>query len=55
MMHAYLCEIDLALTYSLRRNKLSRQCARKALDLAHEMRRPDLAWFATEVMSAVTR
>lgn len=55
MMHAYKCEIDLALTYSTRRNRLARECARRALHMAHEMRRPDLAWLATELMIALAR
>jgi hypothetical protein len=47
----YLCEMDLACTYALSQPDLAHDCCLTALDAALEMRRPDLAYFANELMS----
>lgn len=52
-MHAFTCEIDLALTYALRRPKLALECAFKALKAAIEIKRPDMAYRANEVIAAL--
>ena len=50
---AYRCEIDLALTYSLRRPRLAVECAVAAQSIAIRMHRPDLALNASEIVSAI--
>ena len=47
------CEIDLALTYALRRPKLALECAYRALMAAIEIRNPALAYRANEVIGAL--
>lgn len=47
------CEIDLALTYSLRRPKLAIECAFNALRAAIEIRNPRLAYRANELLCAM--
>lgn len=52
-MLTYLCEIDLALTYALRKPRLAAECAHKALRAAVEMRNPAMAYRANELLSAL--
>lgn len=52
-MHSFLCELDLACTYALRRPKLARMCARAALTAAISLRRPDLAWQANAMLGVL--
>lgn len=52
-MHAYNCEMSLALTYSMRRPALARKCARAALRAAHAIFRPDLAYRANELLAVL--
>jgi hypothetical protein len=49
----YHCEIDLALTYALRRPRLALECAFHALRMAVAMRRPDLAVRANDLIGAL--
>lgn len=50
----YLCELDLALTYSMRRPRLAIECAYKALKAAVELRNPMLAYRANELIGALS-
>ena len=50
----YLCEIDLALTYALRRPKLALECAYRALQAAIECRDPRLAYRANELIGVLS-
>lgn len=50
---AALCEIDLALTYSMRRPKLARECAERALAYAIKAGAPRLAWSARDILAAL--
>lgn len=52
-MHAFVCNLDLAFTYALRRPRLALALAREALTAAIEMRRPDLAYRANGLMAAI--
>lgn len=52
---AYDCELSLACTYAIRRPSLAIECATRALDCAVDLRRPDLAWRASELLSAIRR
>jgi hypothetical protein len=52
-MHTYNCEMSLALTYSLRRPKLARKCARKALLAAISEGRADLAFQANTLLGVI--
>jgi hypothetical protein len=52
-MLTYQCEIDLALTYALRRPTLALDCALRALRAALDMRRPDLTSRANELVVAI--
>ena len=52
-MLAYQCEIDLAFTYALRRPRLAIECAWRALKAAVQIKRPDLAYRANELISAM--
>lgn len=47
------CELDLALTYALRRPRLAIQCAIRALQAAIESKRPDAMYRANEVLAAL--
>lgn len=47
------CEIDLALTYSLRRPRLAIECVWAALRAAIEVRNPKLAYRANELLCAL--
>lgn len=49
----YHCELDLALTYALRRPRLALECAYRALRAAIESRRPDAAYRANELIGAL--
>ncbi len=49
-MLVYYCELDLACTYAMRRPELARACATRAWFAALEMRRPDLAHAANEML-----
>ena len=49
----YRCEMDLAATYALSQPDLAADCAQFALDAAIEARRPDLAYAANELLSAI--
>lgn len=49
----YHCELDLAATYAMRRPKLARDCAVRAFFAAINLRRPDLAFRATELLRAI--
>jgi hypothetical protein len=53
MAHIYRCEMDLACTYALRRRELALACATRAWFVALEMKRPDLAYAANELMGAL--
>lgn len=48
----FYCNLDLALTYALRRPRLARQCATLALRAALDVHRPDLAYRANDVLAA---
>ena len=50
---AYYCELDLALTYALRRPALARACLRTAHRVAVRLNRPDLAYHAATLMGLV--
>lgn len=52
-MHVFTCEMDLALTYSMRRPELARDCATRALFAAIAMGRPDLAYRANALLGAL--
>lgn len=52
-MLAFHCEIDLALTYAIRRPRLAIECAFNALKAAVSIKRPDLAYRANELLSAL--
>lgn len=52
-MLTYHCELDLALTYALRRPKLAIECAYRALCAAIESKRPDAMYRANEVLAAL--
>ncbi len=52
-MLTFLCEMDLALTYSLRRPHLAWDCAVRALLTAIRMNRPDLVWRANSLLGAL--
>lgn len=52
-MLTYHCELDLALTYALRRPKLALQCAYRALRAAIESKRPDAMYRANELVAAL--
>lgn len=47
------CELDLALTYALRRPRLARQCATAGLEAARNAGRPDLVMDALEILRAL--
>lgn len=47
----YLCEMDLACTYALSQPDLAHDCALTALSAAEDMRRPDLAYYANELLA----
>jgi hypothetical protein len=49
----YLMEMDLACTYAMSQPELAFDCAATALHAAHEMRRPDLAYIANELMGNI--
>ncbi len=53
MSLVFHCELSLACTYSLRRPDLARACAAKALFVALQMNRPDLAYQANSLLSAI--
>lgn len=53
-MLAFHCEIDLALTYALRRPRLALRCAFAALRAAIGIKRPDLAYRANELICALS-
>lgn len=46
----YHAELDLAMTYALRRPNLARECVRTAMDAAIAMGRPELAWQAANLL-----
>jgi hypothetical protein len=52
-MHHYRCEMDLALTYSMRRPALARECAQHAISAARALGRPDLLSQACELLSLI--
>lgn len=52
-MHIFACELDLALTYALRRPAIARSCAVRAFFAAQAMGRPDLAYRAHELIVAI--
>lgn len=52
-MLVYRAETSLACTYALRRPSLAKSCAKRALDAAIEMRRPDLAFHANALLGAI--
>lgn len=49
----YHAEMDLALTYALRRPELARACATKAAIAAVHLARPDLRHAANELLAAI--
>lgn len=49
----FVCNVDLALTYSLCRPRLAIECAQRALVAAVDLRRPDLAWQANSLLAAI--
>ncbi len=52
-MLTFLCEMDLAYTYSLSRPDLAWDCAIRALFAALHMGRPDLAYRANTLLGAM--
>lgn len=52
-MFVFRCEMDLALTYAMRRPALARECAVTAMVQAIRMGRPDLTAEANELLSLV--
>jgi hypothetical protein len=53
MLHVFICETDLALTYALRRPMLARACVNRALTAALELRRPDLVYQANALLGVL--
>ena len=49
----YLREIHFACTYALSNPELAYDCAELAMWAAEEAQRPDLAYYANELMSAI--
>lgn len=52
-MHVFNCEMSIALTYSMRRPRIARDAATRALFAAIAMGRPDLAWQANALLGAL--
>ncbi len=52
-MLAYTAMLDLALTYALRRPRLAAELLRDAHHAAIELGRPDLAFRANDLLSAI--
>jgi hypothetical protein len=52
-MHIFNCEMDLALTYSMRKPEIARNCAVRAFFAALAMERPDLAYRANSLLAAI--
>ena len=52
-MLTFRCEMDLALTYALRRPRLAAECARMARHAAIAMGRTDLASQANDVLCSL--
>lgn len=52
-MLTFLCEMDLACTYAMRRPRLAAQCAARALLESLRMRRPDLTYKANALLGAL--
>lgn len=53
-MHVFNCELSLALTYSLRRPALARECCVRAFIEAIRMGRPDLIYRANSLLSVLS-
>ena len=53
LVHTFNCSLDLALTYSMRRPALARQCALDAVLAAYAMRNPALIDRANDVLAAI--
>lgn len=53
MLHAFNCLMSLALTYSMRRPTLARECAAAAMVQAIRMGRPDLTYAANALLGAL--
>lgn len=52
-MLAFLAEMEFACLYAMRRPKVARAAAHAALDAAHKLGRPDLAYRANELLGAL--
>lgn len=53
MAHVFTCEMDLALTYSLSRPRLARECALAALEAARVMQNPEKMYLASELLAII--
>lgn len=53
-MHTFTCEMDLALTYSMRRRELARQCCVRAFIAAIHLGRPDLIYQANSLLGVLS-
>lgn len=49
----FMCEIDLACTYAMRRPELARKCATRALFAAIGAKRPDWSFQANSLLAAL--
>lgn len=53
-MHAYTCTLSLAWTYVWRNPSLARELALEAHSAAIEIKRPDLAYKANDLLAALS-